>query len=79
MVVGKLVPERLIKLKTEHISRSRASDFIQFIFIVCPIGGLPKHIKTKLLATCFYLKKSFFKKTKRGLRLVSLPYFLHDF
>ena len=30
-------------------------NVIQTISIVCPSGGLPKHIKTKLLTTCFEL------------------------
>ena len=30
-------------------------NVIQIVFIVCSSGGLPKHIKTKLLTTCFDL------------------------
>ena len=47
-------------------------SFIQFVFIVCPNWGLPKHTEAKLLITCFYLIQSFLKK-------VSLPHFQHDF
>ena len=43
-----------------------------------PSWGLSEHIETKLQTTCFYLISSFFKKTK-GLELVSLSHFLHDF
>ena len=46
---------------------------------MCSTSGLPKYIKTKVLSTCFYLIWSFFKKTKWGLGLVSLPNFLQDF
>ena len=53
-------------------------DFIQFVFIVCPSRGLPKYIASKMLTTCFYFIKLFWK-TKRGLGLVSLPHFRHDF
>ena len=28
-------------------------SFIQFFFIVCPSRGLPKHIETMVLTTCF--------------------------
>ena len=34
---------------------------MQFVFIVCPSGGLPKYF------------------TKKGLELVFLAHFLHDF
>ena len=40
--------------------------------------GLSKYIETKLQTTCFYLIWSIFLK-KRGLELVSLPHFLHNF
>ena len=41
--------------------------------------GLSKYIETNLQTTCFHLILSFFKKIKRGLKLVSLPHFLHNF
>ena len=34
---------------------------------------------TQLWTIAFTLFKAFLKKTKRGLELVSLPHFLHDF
>ena len=36
------------------------------------------HVETKVQTTCFYLLESSFKK-KKGLELVFLPHFLHDF
>ena len=49
-------------------------NVIQAISIACPSGGLPKHIKTKLLTTCLNLCKAFVKvflKKKRSR--TSLP------
>ena len=40
-----------------------------------PSWGLSKYIEIKLQTICFYIKQSFFKKTKRSLELVSLPHF----
>ena len=39
--------------------------------------GLSKYFETKVQITCFHLILTFFKK--RGLELVSLPHFLHNF
>ena len=52
------------KIKIKHSSRSTVWTFIRFVFIVCPIWKLPKYIEIKVLTTCFYLTKSFFKKQK---------------
>ena len=41
--------------------------------------GLSKYSETKLQTTRFYLMLSFFRKIKRGLELVSLPHFPHNF
>ena len=39
----------------------------QFVYIVCPSGGLPKYSKTtKVLTTYFDLIKRFFEKEKEG-------------
>ena len=51
---------------------------MQFVFIVCPSRALPKYIATMVLITFLYLIKTFFKKSKKSLELVSLPHFLHD-
>ena len=64
-----------IKIKIERISRSTAWNAINFVFSVYPSGGLPKHIKTKVLINCIKL----FKNLKRVLELVSLPHVLNDF
>ena len=74
-MVEKLVLDPFIKkkIKIEHTSRLPVWN----VFIVCPSRGLPKHVKTKVLTTCSCHKA--FLKPKRGLLLVSLPHFLHDF
>ena len=41
--------------------------------------GLSKCIETKLQTTCFHVTLSLFKKSNKGLELVSLPYFLQNF
>ena len=41
--------------------------------------GLSKYFETKLQITCFHLILTFFKKIKRGLKIVSVPQFLHNF
>ena len=40
---------------------------------------LLKYIETKLRTTLLLLHKKLFYETKRGVELVSLPHFLHDF
>ena len=67
------------KSKIEHISGSTAWNVVQFVFIVCPSGCVPKYTKTKAVITCFDFIKSFFQKTKRVLDLVFLSYFLYGF
>ena len=41
------------KLKLKNISGSTVWIAVKFVFIVCPSQGLPKHIKSKVLITCF--------------------------
>ena len=48
--------------------------FLNFI----PSWGLSKYIETKLQTTCFHLILNY-SRNKRGLELVSLSRFLHDF
>ena len=48
-------------------------------FSVCPSRWLPKYVETKVLTICFCLFLKVFRKTKRGVELVSLSHFLHDF
>ena len=52
--------------------------FYTVCFYCMPNWGLSKYIETKLRVICFYLDKAFLE-TKRGLELVSLLHFLHDF
>ena len=48
---GKTSPRPFLKI--EHISRSIAWSFLQFVFIACLSRGQQKHIETKVLTTCF--------------------------
>ena len=74
---GEEASPRPFKNNIWDISESTVWNVIKFIFI-CLNRGLPKYIKNKMLTSCFYQISSFFKKW-RGLELVSLPHFLHDF
>ena len=65
-------------IKIEYISGSTVWTFTQIIFIICAAWGLPKYIETKGLNNCYYLIKSCFRKTKRGLELISLSRFRHE-
>ena len=76
-VVEKLVPDTFIKIKIEQ-TLNREFEMIKFVYNICPIQGLPKYIKTNVPIN-FYLKRSFFKKIKKDLKLASLSHFLHDF
>ena len=70
----KLLPDPFIKNQNqEGISWSTIWNVTKFVFIACPSWGLPNYIKIKVLTICFYLIK------QRGLELVFLRYFLHDF
>ena len=51
---------------------------IQFVFIVCQVGGYQSIMKSSCRHLAFTSYTAFYK-TKRGLELVSLPHFLHDF
>ena len=53
--------------------------FHRVCFYCMSSWGLSRYIKTKLQITCFYLIKPFFRKTKSGRKIASLPHFLHDF
>ena len=77
-VVEKLVPEPFIKHRMS-ISESTVRKVIKFVFIVCPSRSLPKkyHNSGAGQLPLPYIK--LFQKTKRGLELVFLPCFLHDF
>ena len=52
--------------------------FSTVCFYCMPSWGLSKYTETKLQTICFCLILGFFKK-KKGVELVSLPHFLHNF
>ena len=70
-VVKELIPK---KSKIGHISESTVSSFLQFVFTVCKVEDYRNILKL----SCRPLK-TFLKKQKRSLELVSLPQFPHDF
>ena len=53
--------------------------FCIICFYRIPSWGLLGYIEANLQSACFYLILSFFKKWKKSLELVSLPYFLYIF
>ena len=65
------------KIKLEHISGSIVSSFIQFVFIVWQVEDNQNTLKLSV-DYLFLTHIKFFKKTKRGLELVSLVHFLWD-
>ena len=73
-VMEKLVPDPFIKNSNWAHLWIDSQKFHQVSFY----RSLLKYIKTKMLTIYFYLIK-LFKKTKRGLELICLPHFLHDF
>ena len=68
------------KLSGSIFSGSTIWNIIKFVFIVCPSRGLPKYniLKSRCWPLVSTLHKAFLKE-KRGLKLVSLPHFLHNF
>ena len=50
-----------------------------FCFYCWSSWGISELIGTKLQTSCIYLIWNFKKKKKRGVELVSLPHFIHDF
>lgn len=55
----KLVPGPFKKNKIEHIKSQKCYKFVS---ILCLSRGLPKHIKIKVLITCFYVYIKLFQK-----------------
>ena len=53
--------------------------FYTICFHCMPSWGLPKYIETKQRPFAFTSFQVFFKKTKWGLQLASLPHFFHIF
>ena len=61
----------------EHLWIS-SLNFIQFVFIICQVKEYRNVLKlTADHLLLFHVK--LFSKRKRGMELVSLPHFLHDF
>ena len=74
----KVVPNPLLKkIKIEHIFGSTVSSFMQFAFIICSIPWLTKTYWNQGVShlVLFHIKKT----AKRGLELVSLLHFPHNF
>ena len=76
-VAEKLFPDPFLKIRIEclwiyHLKFSTVCFYCMLIL------GLSKYSKNKE-TSCFYVIKSFFKKQKSGLEVVSLPQFLHGF
>ena len=67
---GEIIIPRLFSKKSKlSISLDQQSKVLYSFIFLCPSQGLSKYIPQMKL----------FQKTKRGLELVSLPHFLHDF
>ena len=78
-MVEKLVPDPFLKNWNWAYLWISSLKFYTICFYCMASWGLSKCIETKLQNACFHLKLSFLKKVKRGLELVSLPHFLHNF
>ena len=78
-VVEKLVPDPFLKNWNWAYLWINSLRFYTVCFYCMSRWGLLKCIETKLQNICLCLILIFFKKQKRSLVLVSLPYFLHNF
>ena len=78
---GGEISARPFSVKLKYSIWMNSLKFYTVCFYCIPNWGLSKYIETKLQTTCFYLILSIFKKwkIKRGLKLVSLRHFLHNF
>ena len=64
---GKAIPRPFYRNSNLSITVDQQSEMLQFAFIVCPSGDLPKYIKIKkfnALTTCFDLIYNISKKQK---------------
>ena len=73
LVVEKLFPDPFLKNQNWAYFWINSLKFYPVYFYCMPRWGLSKYIETKRQTTCFYLIQ------KRGLELVSLLDFLHNF
>ena len=74
----KLIPEPFPKNQNWAYLWINSLKFNTVGFHCIPSWGISKYIEAKPQVNCFHLIQRFLKK-QRGLELVSLPYFLHDF
>ena len=74
---GETIPTRFSKKSRLSISLDQQSKVLYSTYCIL-ICGLSKYSETKLQTICFYLYKAFLKN-KKGLKLVFLSHFLHDF
>ena len=52
---GEAVPRPFYKKSKFSMALDQQSEFLKFVFIVCPSRGQTKYIKTEVLIVCFYL------------------------
>ena len=51
---GEAIPRPFCKKLKLSMTLDQQSEFLKFVFIVCPSRGLTKYIKTEVLTICFY-------------------------
>ena len=65
-VVEKVIPDSFLKNQNwAYYLWINSLNSMPFVFIVWQSRGLPKHVETKVLTTCFY-HRAFFKNKKRS-------------
>ena len=79
-MVEKLFPNPFLKNQIwAHLCFNSLKFYTEFyVFFICQVKSYQDILKLSYRPTTFYLT-CFFKKTERGLELVSLSHFLHDF
>ena len=75
----KLDPDPFLKKENWPYLWINSLKFYTVCFCCMASSRLSKYIETKLQTTCFCLILRFFWKKKRGLELVSLRHFPHNF
>ena len=76
-MVEKLIQTLFWKIKIDQISGSMLQCFIQFVYIKLQVEGYQNILKLSCRPLAIISYQGFCKK--RGLGLVSLPQFLHNF
>ena len=77
-MVKKLVPDPFLKSENGAYLWINSLKFHTVCFSCMASWGLLNYIESKLQSTCFHLIKLFLK-IERGLELVPLPHFPHNF